>query len=406
MWFAISTVTNSVVGRITFFVGVAFALAALLAVQRGRRWAAAGLSLLCALASPVSAVFLAIGLVAWGSVHRSRWLTAGAVLSATAIPMLVVAVVFPSGGVFPFETWALLWNLTACAVVLVALPRDEVVLRRATMLYALANLAVYAVPNPLGGNISRLAQYTAGPILACVLPASRRRRLAIVALPLIFWQWFPAVDGIALARSDPSTHAEFYAPLLKVLDQPAAAPARVEVVMTRRHWESAYAADGRSLARGWETQLDLRLNPVFYDGTLTADTYERWLSDQGVRYVALPAAPLDDSAVAEAALLSSGLPYLTPIWHNADWQLWRFDGSPGLVTGPATLTALGPDSLTLNVTAPGDVLVRVRSSAHWAVPEPGCAAADPSGWTVLRGLPIGPARVTQALRGTPCPRGS
>ena len=62
-----------------------------------------------------------------------------------------------------------------------------------------------------------------------------------------------------------------------------------------------------------------------------------------------------------------------------------------------------PDQITVDVSGPGDVVVRVRASTHWAVPNPGCAAADPDGWTVLRHLPVGSTRVTQALGADPCP---
>ena len=158
----------------------------------------------------------------------------------------------------------------------------------------------------------------------------------------------------------------------------------------------------QSLARGWERQLDMSFNSLFYDGTLNAATYEQWLSNLGVRYVALPTAPLDDTAVVEARLLDSGLPYLSPVWQNADWRVWRYDSSPGLIAGPASLVQIVPDSFTVQVADRGDVVVRLRASKHWSVPEPGCATADPGGWTVLRGLPIGTASVEQSLQGTPC----
>ncbi|MDQ1396525.1 MAG: hypothetical protein QOG64_1784 [Acidimicrobiaceae bacterium] len=403
VWFAASTVTNVAVGRITFSLGMAFGVGALLALQRDRRWVAAALGLLCALASPVAAVFLIIAIAAWGSTTRARWLTAGTVLAATGLPLLALGLAFPGSGVFPFNAAELAVDLAICAVVLLALPVRQVVLRRATVLFALATVAVYAVPNALGGNVSRLPMYAAGPIVACVLLPARRSLLALLALPLLFWQWSPAFDGMVRAGLDPSTRADFYQPLLDVLHQQPGGPSRVEIPVTQHHWESVYVAETVSLARGWERQLDISLNPVFYNGTLDAGSYERWLSDEAVRYIALPAAPIDYAAAAEARLLTNGLPYLTPVWQNADWRVWRFDQGPGLVSGPAAITELGAASFTVKVSAPGDVLVRVRASGHWAVPAPGCATVDPSGWTLLRDLPTGSIRVAQAVRGTPCP---
>jgi hypothetical protein len=143
-------------------------------------------------------------------------------------------------------------------------------------------------------------------------------------------------------------------------------------------------------------------NSIFYDGTLNAATYQQWLSNMGVGYVALPRAPLDDTAVAEALMLDTGLPYLSLVWQNPDWRVWRYDSSPGLIAGPASVVQIAPDSFTVQVAGPGDVVVRLRASTHWAVAAPGCATTDPNGWTLLRDLPNGTARVAQALRGTPC----
>jgi hypothetical protein len=383
--------------------GIAFALGALLALQRRHSWAATLLGLLSALSSPVAAVFLGIAVVAWAGRERARWRVAAIVLVATALPLVAVSLAFPTSGSFPFESWALVWNLVVCSAVWGALPPNERVLRRAAVVYAIANIGVYAVPNALGGNVGRLGQYAAGPILACVLLPARRRRLLLAAMPLLFWQWFPAADAIAVAAHDPSTHAAFYTPLLDALQQQSAYPVRVEIPLTKNRWESAYVADTQSLARGWETQFDLSLNPIFYNGTLNATAYEQWLADRGVSYVALPSAPLDDSSLPEAQLLRSGLPYLTPVWHNENWQLWRVIDSPGLVSGPATLEALGADSFTLEVSAPGDVLVRIRASSHWSVPAPGCAGTTPAGWIRLHDLPLGQTRISQRLVGTPCP---
>jgi hypothetical protein len=402
LFFATSTVTNLAVGRVAFFLGVMFGLGTLVGLQRRRPWAATASALMCSLASPVTGVFLVIATVAWGSRSRARWSMTAGVLAAAVIPLAFVAVLFPTGGVFPFEGKLLAETLLTCLAVVVLLPRNQAVLRRATMLYALACVADFVVANPLGGNITRLAQYGAGPILACALWPARRRLLVVVAVPLLVWQWYPAFDGIALAGRDPSTSAGYYAPLLAFLRSQPGGPSRIEIPVTDHHWESAYVGDSQSLARGWERQLDMSFNPIFYDGTLNATSYQQWLSNLGVRYVALASAPLDSSAVAEAQLLDGGLPYLSPVWQSNDWRVWRYDASPGLISGPATLVQIAPASFTVDLSSPGDVVVRVRASTHWAVPDPGCVTADPNGWTMLRNLPVGSTQVTQALGGDQC----
>src|SRR4051812_28171833 len=65
IWFATSTVTNLLVGRVTFALGLTFALGALFALQRRRGWIAGVCAMLCALASPVAGVFLAVAAGAW-----------------------------------------------------------------------------------------------------------------------------------------------------------------------------------------------------------------------------------------------------------------------------------------------------------------------------------------------------
>ena len=47
-------------------------------------------------------------------------------------------------------------------------------------------------------------------------------------------------------------------------------------------------------------------NPLFFDGSLSAQTYERWLRDTGVQYVALPGGPLAFVGQAEGALVAAG----------------------------------------------------------------------------------------------------
>lgn len=400
LWFAASTATNVAVGRMTFAVGLAFALFALLALQRGRRGVAAGLGALAGLASPVAAVFVAIAAVAWSG--RGRYASATLVLAATLGPLALVAALFPSNGVFPFEPWKLEVTLLAAAAVFVFAPRGHTVVRRAAVVYAVASVATFTFANPLGGNISRLAQYAVGPILVAALWGRSRRILVVLALPILLWQWYPAVDGIALAHRDPSTHAKFFAPLVAHLSRLEHAPTRVEIPVTRHHWESVYVAASFPLARGWERQLDMSYNGIFYGSSLTPAAYEQWLTEMAVGFVALPRAPLDDTAFAEAALLRRGLPYLTKVWQNRDWTVWSFDRSPGLVSGPAVLDDLGVDRFRLAVAAPGDVLVRVRASRHWAVPPPSCVDADPEGWTIVRHVQPGTLSVVQSLRGTPC----
>ena len=90
-------------------------------------------------------------------------------------------------------------------------------------------------------------------------------------------------------------------------------------------------------------------------------------------------------------MTSGQVPGLQLVWQTPQWRLWRVQGSPGLVTGAATLTSLEPDHLTLQVSQPGPITVRVRYTAFWSVTRGmACLAAGTGGWTNINALSVGP----------------
>jgi hypothetical protein len=129
----------------------------------------------------------------------------------------------------------------------------------------------------------------------------------------------------AIVTADATSDPHYFAPVNRYLD--AHNPKRdekVEVVFTRNHFEAAYVANQRPIARGWERQLDTKYNAVFYDGTLDPRTYARWLIENDVRWVALPrAATLDYSGRDEAELIRKGLPYLERGAKFRDWEIYK-----------------------------------------------------------------------------------
>ncbi len=179
----------------------------------------------------------------------------------------------------------------------------------------------------------------------------------------------------------------------------AARPARIEVVATRDHGEARWVAPSIAIARGWERQLDVGRNGIFYDESapLTAPEYLAWLSDEAISYVALPDAPLDYSAVAEGRLVRrlgegsapvgghGGSPVqLREVWRSDHWRLFAVLGGRPLAEAPAALTQLRPDSFTLLAPRPGRYLVRVRFTSYWALSQGrGCVREAPGGWTEL-----------------------
>jgi hypothetical protein len=267
------------------------------------------------------------------------------------------------------------------------------------VVYAAVLIATKLVASPLGGNVSRLNQYAAGPVLACALWEYRRRLVILIAVPFIVWQWLPTTDTILFAHADPSTHRAYYQPLLSYLSTQDTGFARVEIPATYRHWEAAFVAPEVALARGWERQLDYAYSASFYNHTLTPASYRSWLANNGVRYVALPDTQLDDSSLLEQHIILQGQPYLRYVWGNVHWRVWEFTGYRGLVDGPAHLVSLTPDSFELAVTGTAPVTVHVHYSPRWAVDGDGCTLPTAGGWTRIEQVPAGTVRVAQALRG-------
>jgi len=400
LWFAAATATNLLTGRITFSLGVAVGLAALLALQRGRNVLAAALSVLTVLASPVAGLFLAIAGCAVAIARRPAvagrraWI-GGAVVALGAVAALgAIGLAFPAGGVEPFVTSAFQNVPLFALVALVILPGDERALRWGVGIYAVLAIALFAFETPIGGNTARLGALFAGPVLAVVLWGRRPLALAIVALPLLAWQISPAIRDFADADGDPSTEAAFHRPLVDELDRrTVGAPTRVHVLPTRNRWESVYVAESYPLARGWQRQAESDDFELFQDDNLTAEAYLSWLRERAVGYVAMPlGVDLDYLADDEAELIESGLPYLDLAWETADWRLYEVEGAGPFVTsadapGPpaadARLADLGPQSFDLTADAPGEYLVRVRYTPYWDVGEGACVQDD-DGWTMVR----------------------
>ena len=81
--------------------------------------------------------------------------------------------------------------------------------------------------------------------------------------------------------------------------------------------------------------------------------------------MAAPDAPLDYSAQGEKALIDRGLPYLHLVMRSAHWRVYAVAHPTPIASGVATLTRLGPDSLTLRARRPGTVRLHVRFTPYW-----------------------------------------
>jgi hypothetical protein len=456
LWFALGAGVELFTNRIPFELGVMVGIGALLAARAartpGRRRRAAlallalALALLCPLASPVAGGFLALAALAWalgGRLGQARFadehepppgnrprgvrraLLPAALLCAALAPIALLAIAFPEGGTEPFVASAFYPALAPTLALAAAIPRRRRALRAGTLLYALALVGCFVVSTPVGGNVDRLGALLAGPLLACALIAQppgtyveRRHRTAgwrtwlprgwrapaLLALAplLLYWQVRAPIADYASAAGERSASASYYRPLLGELKRlglgysGSGHPGRVEALPTRNHGEARFLAAQVPLARGWERQLDRHYDGIFYGsaGSLDAARYEHWLRHDAIAYVALPDAPLDYSARAEAQLVRAGQSYLHELWRSRHWRLFAVLPAPPLAQPPSTLLSLGRDSFALRTPSAGTFVVRVRFTPYWTLfAGRGCVQRGPEGWTQMQARAPGTLRV-------------
>jgi hypothetical protein len=383
--FTAGVLSNLAIGRMPFLLGVALAMGAWWCETRGPglhwRIASVLLALAAVWASPVAGAFLLLGaaatLLAGG---RAAVGTAARLALPALAGGFVLWLLFPEGGTDRF-TALTFWPMLALSAGAVALltPRRRIIWA-AGMLYLLVLMGAFFIPSPFGQNALRLG-VLAGP---SALALAHRRRVPVAALAffgvgLLYLQWLPAVRAVAEAHGDPSTKASFQAEARGFLEKVAQPGERVEVPLTRNHWEAADLAKVVPLARGWERQLDQKSNPIFYDNRkLTGATYHAWLRENAVRWVALPNAPLDYSARQEAKLLDRGARFLKPVYSSRRWRVWEVRGTDPPASGGAKMLGAGPTWFEIDARKP--TVVRQRYTRYWST-RGACLRRAPGGWT-------------------------
>ena len=236
------------------------------------------------------------------------------------------------------------------------------------------------------------ARRGARPGAARALRAARARRASrsrSIAVALLYLQWLPAVRAVEEARGDPSTQAAFHAEVLRFLDAHATPGERLEVPLTRNHWEATYLAESYPLARGWHRQLDRKVNPLFYDA-------EHPLTSAALRALAArQRGPLGRAAGRAARLLRRGgarscsrrgCRTSKPVHDVAATGGSGRSATPGRRSrARRSSIAAGADGFDLEATGPGDVLVRQHGTPYWTVAAgDGCVSRGPrSGWTLV-----------------------
>ncbi|MFC8447533.1 MFS transporter [Kitasatospora sp. NPDC057223] len=430
LWTAVALWCNVASGRVTFAIGVAFGLAAVVLLfppvartaprdHGGRSWAVLATAAPATMGSPLAGLFLLVVAAALQLTGRRR---DACVLAAGPVLVLAgTALLFPFRGEQPFDWYVALPLVAAAVAVALLAPREWRTVRAGAAVYGAGAALAWAVPSPVGSNVERLPLLFAGTVLLAAGlrhagSGARAGRRALAAggafLVVAFWQAVKPAGDLAVSVPVSAT-AQDTAPLVAELRRVGADRGRVEVVPLRSHIEASGIAPYVNLARGWNRQADVARNPLFYSAQpLTPDAYHAWLRHWGVGYVVLPADAPDDAAVDEARIVAAGHPWLSPVWQDDRWRLFRVADAAPLAEPPATVTRAGAAALTVEVTVAGPVLLRIPWSPWLGVRGPAgtaaaCLAAS-GDWTVLHAPGPGSYRVfgRYALtRGDRCPAG-
>nr|BFD84250.1 MFS transporter [Streptomyces sp. Xyl84] len=457
LWAALAGVfgllCNAISGRVTFGLGTMFALGAVAAVfcwphrWRRRRWAkalvAAPLAALATMGSPVAGLF--VGLVAVALFLQKRRPGAWALGIAPSVVVAVSALLFPFSGTQPMGFGSASLPLLYAVLAAVLVPREWKTVRITSWVYALSVVGVWVISSQIGSNITRLAMLFAGTALVAALPFTvpRSRKWYTAVLALVgfgVWIGVKTVDDIVHTAPAASWSREL-APLVNQLQKAGAEKGRVEVVPASSHREASALAPYVNLARGWNRQADMERNPLFYDDTLNSANYHEWLQRWAVHYVVLPKGEPDgDGGQRERALVQRGMPYLSQVWGDANWQLFKVTDPTPLAEPNAVVDRAEQGELTIEVRKPGRVLIRIpyspwlslvddhgkslkapqetEASKHRTKGTPktfdnvnGCLAETPQDargdkWTTLLAPKTGTYRLAapyQLPRGTPCP---
>ncbi|MFI5688683.1 MFS transporter [Streptomyces sp. NPDC051636] len=458
LWAALAGVfaliCNALSGRVTFGLGTVFALSAVAAVfcwpyrWRHKRWAkalvAAPLAALATMASPVAGLF--VGLIAVALFLQKRRPGAWALGLAPSAVVAVSAWLFPFSGTQPMKFGSVIMPLLYGLLCLFLVPREWKTVRLTAAVFSLGVVLVWLVSSQIGSNISRLPMLFAGVTLIAALPFTvpRSRKwytIVLAFLGSVGWIGFKSVDDI-VHTTPAASWARELAPLVNELQKVGAEKGRVEVVPARSHREASALAPYVNLARGWNRQADMERNPLFYDDTLNSANYHEWLQRWAVHFIVVPKDQPDDDGGGkrELALVQRGMPYLTQIWGDANWQLFRVTDPAPLAEPNAVVDRAEQGEMTIEVRKAGRILIRIpyspwlsivdakgkslkppqetEASKHRADGTPktydnvnGCLLETPEDakgdkWTMLLAPKAGTYRLAapyQLPRGTPCP---
>jgi hypothetical protein len=375
--FALLAVEPLVRSEYPFALGLALALGVVASLQRRHLALAALCALLSLASSPLAFVFLCLALlgifVTRPSVDR-RSVIFGSLLAALALIYTALAhwTGLPWVG-YPFRATSLFPILLVGGLGLLLTFRLDGAQPIAGIfgVWALAALAGFFVPTPIGLNFGRPLFMFAPLLLVPVFlrPAERNAALLSVSvvLSIVAVQLGATIVNVFRHTAD---QRALWATAVGFLRDHQTPNYRVEVVPTSAHWEAYYLPRaGFAISRGWYRQLDLAENGLLYDSSIAPASYRRWLQDRSVRFVILAQTlGLDGSgAAAEAALLRSGRSGLVLVRRTADLEIFALR-HPLPLLRPATLgtvTEITSQRIAGAVRQPGTYQLDVTYMPYW-----------------------------------------
>ncbi|KPI14438.1 hypothetical protein OK074_8643 [Actinobacteria bacterium OK074] len=404
-------------GRTTFALGTVFGLAALVVLTPNepdnpyKRHTSAAYAAVCAalatLSSPVAGLFVAV--VGAGFLLVRDRVRAGALLLPPAVVVGATSLLFPFSGEQLMPAGRIPQPALLGLAVTVLAPRAWRVARVSGAVYAAGTVVVYLVPSPIGTNIERLAALFAPAVLLAALlgtPQAARVRRGLLACALalsVLWVGSKTVADLKVITPVP-TWATDSRGVVRALERLGADRTRVEAVPAQNHREAVVLTPYVNLARGWNRQLDMERARLFYDGTFSAATYRAWLDHWAVGFVVLPDGRADSYALAEDDLVRHHRPgWLEPVWHDANWQVFRVRDAVPLVSPPASAVRTTGAEMDVRLPRPGAVTVRIAYSP-WLHVSGGCLSEAPDGeFTRLTVSAPGVYRISSEYGPSPAP---
>jgi hypothetical protein len=409
------------VGTYSYALGLAAGLGALCALQRGRRWVAAGAAALTLGFSPLAFMFLCLVLLALflvrGRLGRSA-LAFGAVIAGIAAVQLVALVLFPSSGSYPFRALELgaVLTVTALGAALARGARLGAPLAAFFLVWGSASVIMFEVATPIGENLTRLRSLVFPLMLLTAFVAHFSPRwLAALALSValaynVAPYAAPAIEGADMRPA----HRAFWGLAIEFLES-SSPNYRVEVVPTFDHWEAYWLPSaGIPLARGWYRQIDMARNQLFYHRPLDAPSYRDWLRRMGVRFVVLPQTRLGQKGEErEAALLRSGRSGLRAVFMDGNVTIYELPNPDPILTGPGSprVTRFDHSGVAGRLTKPGTFALKIRFTRYWKIRAGSfCVERGTGGMTRIRatrpgrfalGVPENPDELVGILVGRP-----